>query len=124
MTKPKQVEVKMDRRNTNRRKEERRKEATAVADSQIVEELVRRSAEPDKTVAASLASFSIRIPRLRWFVAAAALLVVVSTTVFACLHSSKSPATPTASFTLEAEPATVDESGDILLRIRVVPAVR
>ena len=31
MTKPKQVEVKMDRRNTNRRKEERRKEATAVA---------------------------------------------------------------------------------------------
>jgi hypothetical protein len=31
MTKPKQVEVKMDRRNTNRRKEERRKEAAAVA---------------------------------------------------------------------------------------------
>ncbi len=31
MTKPKQVEVKMDRRNANRRQEERRKEAAAVA---------------------------------------------------------------------------------------------
>jgi hypothetical protein len=31
VTKPKQVEVKMDRRNANRRQEERRKEAAAVA---------------------------------------------------------------------------------------------
>jgi eukaryotic-like serine/threonine-protein kinase len=100
---------------------------TMVADAPLVRELARKSAAAPATESSS--TTRLWHSRLRWLLVTATLLVIASGTVFACLHNSVTapPATPNqlpTSFTLEASPATVDESGALLLRIRVVPTVR